>query len=78
MFAQILCAPGSTPAVERVFSVTDYTLNSKRMFLSDANFENQLFCNLNRNVNQARSNKLKVSGIGIGAIWNDRDRAQEK
>ena len=48
------------------------------MFLSDANFENQLFCNLNRNVNQARSNKLKVSGIGIGAIWNYRDRAQEK
>ena len=57
---QIMCAPGSTAAVERVFSVAGYILSPKRMSLSDENFENQLFSNLNRNVFQVRSNKLKL------------------
>ena len=57
---QILCAPGSTAAVERVFSVAGYILSPKRMSLTDENFENQLFANLNRHVLQVRSNKLKL------------------
>ena len=57
---QIMCAPGSTAAVERVFSVAGYILSPKRMSLSDENFENQLFSNLNCNVFQVRSNKLKL------------------
>ena len=32
----------------------------KRMFLTDENFENQLFANLNRHMLQVRSNKLKL------------------
>ena len=57
---QILYAPGSTAAVERVFSVAGHILSPKRMSLSDDNFENQLFCNLNRSVGQVRCNKLKL------------------
>ena len=57
---QIMCAPGSTAAVERVFSVAGYILSPKRMSLSDENFENQLFSNLNSNIFQVRSNKLKL------------------
>ena len=57
---KIMCAPRSTAAVERVFSVAGYILSPKRMSLSDENFENQLFSNLNRNVFQVRSNKLKL------------------
>ena len=57
---QILCAPGRTAAVERVFSMAGHILNPKRMSLTDANFENQLFANLNRGVLQVRSNKLKL------------------
>ena len=57
---QIMCAPRSTAAVERVFSAAGYILSPKRMSLSDENFENQLFSNLNRNVFQVPSNKLKL------------------
>ena len=57
---QTLCATGSTAAVERVFSVAGYILCPKRMSLTDENFENQLFANLNRHVLQVRSNKLKL------------------
>ena len=57
---QTMCAARSTAAVERVFSVAGYILSPKRMSLSDENFENQLFSNLNRNVFQVPSDKLKL------------------
>ena len=57
---QILCAPGSTAAVERVLSVAGYILSPKRMSLTDENFENQLFVNLNRHMLRVRSNKLEL------------------
>ena len=60
LIPQILCAPGSTAGVERMFSVGGYILSPKRMSMNDENFENQLFCNLNRNVSQIRLNKLKL------------------
>ena len=44
---RVLCAPGSTSAVERAFSVAGYILSSRRIKTSDENFESQLFSNLN-------------------------------
>ena len=55
-----MCAPGSTVAVERVFSAAGSVFSLKRVSLSDENFENQPFSNLNHNVFQVRSNKLNL------------------
>ena len=67
-----MCAPGSTAAVERVFSVAGYILSPKRMSLSDENFENQLFSNLNLSVFQVWSNKLKLS-LNNSSVINSGD-----
>ena len=42
MIPQIMCAPGSTAAVEGIFSVAGYILSPRRMSLTDENFENDL------------------------------------
>ena len=60
MIPQIMCAPGSTAAVEGIFSVAGYILSPRRMSFTDENFENQLFANLNRGIFEVSSNKLKL------------------
>ena len=44
---QVLCAPGSTAGIERVFSVAFHILSNRRLATIDLNFENQLFGNVN-------------------------------
>ena len=44
---QIFCAPASTAGVERLFSVAGHILSPRKMRLTDANFEHQLFANVN-------------------------------
>ena len=60
MIPQIMCAPGSTAAVEGIFSVAGYILSPRRMSFTDENFENQLFANLNRGIFEVSANKLKL------------------
>ena len=44
---QTFCAPGSTAAVERIFSIAGYILSQRRTRINDDNFQNQLFANVN-------------------------------
>ena len=60
MIPQITGAPGSTAAVEGIFSVAGYILSPRRMSFTDENFENHLFANLNRGIFEVSSNKLKL------------------
>ena len=63
-----MCAPGSTVAVEGIFSVAGYILSPRRMSFTDENFENQLFAYLNRGIFEVSSNKLKLC-VDTGWDW---------
>ena len=60
MIPQIMCAPGSTAAVEGIFSVAGYILSPRRMSFTDENFENQLFANVNYNLPEFPCKKLRL------------------
>ena len=58
---QIMCAPASTAAVERLFSIAGYILSSHRTRLTDESFESFLFANVNFELyDVAIGKKLKI------------------
>ena len=56
---QTFCAPGSTAAVERIFSIAGYILSQHRT-ITDCNFENQLFANVNFDTPEHSGKKLRL------------------
>ena len=56
---QVFCAPGSTAAVERIFSIAGYILSQRRTRLTDSNFENPLFANVNFEIREHSGKKLR-------------------
>ena len=57
---QLFCAPGSTAAVERIFSIAGYILSQRRTRLTDSNFENPLFANVNFEIREHSGKKLRL------------------
>ena len=57
---QVFCAPGSTAAVERIFSIAGYILSQRQNRLTDSNFENQLFANVNFDIPVHSDKKLRL------------------
>ena len=57
---QVFCAPDSTAAVERIFSIAGYILSQRRTRLTDSNFENQLFANVNFDIPEHFGKKLRL------------------
>ena len=57
---QTFCAPGRTAAVERIFSIAGYILSQRRNRLTDSNFENQLFANVNFGIPVHSGEKLRL------------------
>ena len=57
---QVFCAPGSAAAVERIFSIAGYILSQRRNRLTDNNFENQLFANVNFDIPAHSGKKLRL------------------
>ena len=57
--AQILCAPASQGAVERLFSIAGYILSQRRLRTNDRNFENILFANVNFDIFDIELRKRK-------------------
>ena len=57
---QVFCAPGSTAAVERIFSIAGYILSQRRNRLTDSNVENQLFANVNFDISVHSGKKLRL------------------
>ena len=57
---QTFCAPGSTAAVERIFSIAGYILSQRRTRLTDNNFQNQLFANVNYDLPEVPCKKLRL------------------
>ena len=57
---QVFCAPGSTAAAERFFSIAGYSLSQHRTRLTDSNFENQLFANMNFELPKHSGKKLRL------------------
>ena len=55
-----LCAPGSTAAVERIFSIAGYILSQRRTRITDDNFQNQLFANVNSDLPEVPGKKLRL------------------
>lgn len=56
---QILCAPASQGAVERLFSIAGYILSQRRLRTNDRNFENILFANVNFDIFDIELRKRK-------------------
>ena len=57
---QVFCAPGSTAAVERMFSIASYMPSQRRTRLTGSNFENQLFANVNFDIPEHSGKKLRL------------------
>ena len=57
---QTFCAPGSTAAVERIFSIAGYILSQRRTRLTDNNFQNQLLANVNYDLPEFPCKKLRL------------------
>ena len=57
---QTCCAPGSTAAAERIFSIAGYVLSQRRTTITDDNFQNQLFANVNSDLPEVPGKKLRL------------------
>ena len=57
---KIFCAPASIAGVERLFSVAGYLNSSRRMSLTDDNFEKLLFGHVNFDLCDRAARKRKV------------------
>lgn len=44
---KVFCVPATTAGVERLFSIAGYILSSRRLRLTDRNFEDQIFAHCN-------------------------------
>ena len=54
------CAPGKTAAAERIFSFAGYILSQRRTRITDDNFQNQLFANVNSDLPEVPGKKLRL------------------
>ena len=57
---QTFCAPRRTAAVERIFSIAGYILSQRRTRITDDNFQNQLFANVNSDLPEVPRKKLRL------------------
>ena len=57
---QTFCTRGSTAAVERIFSIAGYVLSQRCTRITDDNFQNQLFANVNSDRPEVPGKKLRV------------------